>query len=104
MPKFKVGDIVRIIGAESSLIFAYPRVIVNKSAIGDMVVTRIVETKDVSPFAGDEDKEVNHCYVDIERCDGKEFILCIPNSDDDLTSKFVTINEDDLELVEERRM
>jgi hypothetical protein len=104
MSKFKVGDIVRIIGAESSLIFAYPRVIVNKSAMGDMVVTRIVETKDVSPFAGDEGKTINHCYVDIERCDGKEFMICIPNSDEDFTSKFVTINEDDLELIEDRRM
>ena len=104
MSKFKVGDIVRIIGAESSLIFVYPNVLTTKSAMGDMVVTRIVEVWDKSPFKGEEDKDVNHVYVDIERCDGQYFRKIIPNTPECFDSKTVTINEDDLELIEDRRM
>ena len=101
MSKFKVGDKVRIIGAESQLIFQYPYILTTHSAMGDMVVTRLIEVAEESPFINDKSKTINHCYVDIERCDGKLFTKCVPNTSEAYQSKFCTINEDDLELITE---
>ena len=104
MSKFKVGDIVRIIGAEDTLIVIYPCVLVTKSALGDMIVTRIIEEIEESPFACDKGKKLNRVMVDIERCDGHNFIKFIPNSNETLDSRSITLDEADLELIEDRRM
>ena len=104
MSKFKVGDIVRIIGAEDTLIVIYPQVLVNSSALGDMVITRIMEEIEESPFACDKGKKLNKVMVTIERCDGHNFITCIPNSNETLDHSYITLDEADLELIEDRRM
>jgi len=104
MSKFKVGDIVKIIGAEDTLIVIYPCVLVNKSALGDMIVTRIIEEIEESPFVCDHGKKLNKVMVTIERCDGHNFIKCIPNTTKTLDSSYITLDEADLELVEDRRM